>query len=409
MYRGFAITGDTAYGIANDPYANRNEYLNNMNRLGIHSGAYKGDAAGSTENAFNADIAITGTDVTLGAKQTTGASNKYFTEATKFILVSGYGTDSVKAEVYNGISELKGSAANVFIKMNGDADAAGKATTIKLNSAWTARAANLMTYYTESPYTYAQSGDTAMKIDTIILPKAAVSWSGGSGLYYVGDPNYTSINSWGTDAWKYNLYQDGELEQVWLTNDPNDATPSTATTQLTNDVFLNLKDTGKTANDGEKIYTAGIYNPNGSWEAGVYFDNTTAVDNAAASDTPVYNGTTHRPNLGYMAGVTYSAVTRDAQTATFGGADGVVGTGNDDILERVAEAKVVNLNAQENCIKTPASGYIWPGITDLQTLNQAGSIDPVTGRALKVSAVVDPSNPLVVTCIYVCYDQTTTP
>ena len=399
VYRGFAITGDTADAIANDPNKNRNEYLNNMNRLGIHSGAYQGDAAGTAETAFNADIAITGTDVTLGAKQTTGTSNKYFTEATKFILVSGYGTDSVKAEVYNGISELKGSSSQVVLNMDGTAAPTGD---VKIAHITDNTAVNAMTYYTESPYTYAQSGATAMKIDTIILPKAAVSWSGGSGLYYVGDPNYTSINSWGTDAWKYNLYQDGELEQVWLTNDPNDATPSTATTQLTNDVFLNLKDTGKTANDGEKIYTAGIYNPNGSWEAGVYFDNTTAVDNAGASDTPVYNGTTHRPNLGYMAGVTYSAVTRDAQTATFSG-DGT------PILERVAEAKVVNLNAQENCIKTPASGYIWPGITDLQTLNQAGSIDPVTGRALKVSAVVDPSNPLVVTCIYVCYDQTTTP
>ena len=407
VYRGFAITGDTADAIANDPNKNRNEYLNNMNRLGIHNGAYQGDAAGTAEDAFDADIQITGTDVTLGAKQTTGTSNKYFTEATKFILVSGYGTDSVKAEVYNGISELKGSSSQVVLNMDGKVGTDVKiAHILDGSNGTTAVDVNEMTYYTESPYTYAQSGATAMKIDTIILPKAAVSWSGGSGLYYVGDPNYTSINSWGTDAWKYNLYQDGELEQVWLTNDPNDATPFTATTQLTNDVFLNLKDTGKTANDGEKIYTAGIYNPNGSWEAGVYFDNTTAVDNAGASDTPVYNGTTHRPNLGYMAGVTYSAVTRDAQTATFGGADGVVGTGNDDILERVAEAKVVNLNAQENCIKTPASGYIWPGITDLQTLNQAGSIDPVTGRALKVSAVVDPSNPLIVTCIYVCYDQT---
>ena len=400
VYRGFAITGETADAIANDPNKNRNEYLNNMNRLGIHNGAYQGDANGTAETAFNADIQITGTDVTLGAKQTTGTSNKYFTEATKFILVSGYGTDSVKAEVYNGISELKGSSSQVVLNMDGTAAPTGD---VKIAHITDNTAVNAMTYYTESPYTYAQSGATAMKIDTIILPKEAVSWSGGSGLYYVGDPNYTSINSWGTDAWKYNLYQDGELEQVWLTNDPNDATPSTATTQLTNDVFLNLKDTGKTANDGEKIYTAGIYNPNGSWEAGVYFDNATPVDNTGSGDVAVYNQTTWRPQLGYMAGVTYSAVTRDAQTATFSGDSA---TGGHPILERVAEAKVVNLNAQENCIKTPASGYIWPGITDLQTLNQAGSIDPVTGRALKVSAVVDPSNPLVVTCIYVCYDQT---
>ncbi len=406
VYRGFAITGETADAISNDPNSNRNEYLNNMNRLGIHNGAYQGDANGTAETAFSADIAITNRSTTLGAQVTVANGDKYFTEATKFILVSGYGTDSVKAEVYNGISELKGAAAQVTLNMDGKVDnttaGAPAAGNVRLPHIVQNTVMNAMTYYTESPYTYAQSGDTSMKIDTIILPKAAVSWSGGSGLYYVGDPNYTSINSWGTDSWKYNLYLDGELQQVWLTNDPNDATASQATTRLTKDSFLNLKDTGKKANDGEPIYTAGMYDLNGSWTAGKYFDNTTAVANGAGT-TPVYNTTTFLPNLGYVMENTYSAVTRDAQTATFSG------DGTNDILLRVAEAKVVNLNAQENCIKTPASGYIWPGITDLQTLNQAGSIDPVTGRALKVAAVIDPSNPLIVTCIYVCYDQTTTP
>ena len=402
VYRGFAITGETADAISNDPNRNRNEYLNNMNRLGIHNGAYQGDATGTNETAFNADIAITNRSTTLGAQVTVANGDKYFTEATKFILVSGYGTDSVKAEVYNGISELKGAAAQVTLNMDGKVDntTAGAPATgnVRLPHIVENTVMNAMTYYTESPYTYAQSGDTSMKIDTIILPKAAVSWSGGSGLYYVGDPNYTSINSWGTDSWKYNLYLDGELQQVWLTNDPNDATGSRATTRLTKDSFLNLKDTGKKANDGEPIYTAGMYDLNGSWTAGKYFDNTTPVANGAGT-TPVYNTTTFLPNLGYVMENTYSAVTRDAQTATFSG------DGTNNILLRVAEAKVVNLNAQENCIKTPASGYIWPGITDLQTLNQAGSIDPVTGRALKVAAVIDPSNPLIVTCIYVCYEQ----
>ena len=277
VYRGFAITGDTADGIANDPYANRNEYLNNMARMGIHNGAYQSDRAGTAETAFNADIQITNTDVTLGAKQTTASSNKYFTEATKFILVSGYGTDSVKAEVFTGISELKGSASQVVLNMDG---AVG--TGVSIGHITNATVVNAMTYFTESPYTYAQSGATAMKIDTIVLPKAAVSWSGGSGLYYVGDPNYTSINSWGIDAWKYNLYRDGELHEVWLTNDPSNgtaptsySTPATAdaTYNLVNDVFLNLKDTGEKANDGQPIYTAGQYDNNGAWHPGVYFDN----------------------------------------------------------------------------------------------------------------------------------------
>ena len=414
VYRGFAITGDIADGIANDPYANRNEYLNNMARMGIHNGAYQSDRAGTAETAFNADIQITNTDVTLGAKQTTASSNKYFTEATKFILVSGYGTDSVKAEVFTGISELKGSASQVVLNMDG---AVG--TDVSIGHIANATVVNAMTYFTESPYTYAQSGATAMKIDTIVLPKAAVSWSGGSGLYYVGDPNYTSINSWGIDAWKYNLYRDGELEQIWLTNDPSNGTAPAAyntvgakdhTYNLVNDVFLNLKDTGEKANDGQPIYTAGQYDNNGMWHPGVYFDNENGYGlqgTTGATTAAVYNATSNRPQLGYMAQVSYSATTRDAQTAIFGGSDGTIGSPMDatDILERVAGAKVVNLNHEDNCVRRPSSGYIWPGITDLATLNQAGSIDPVTGRPLKVSAVVDPSNPLIVTCIYVCYEQ----
>ncbi len=423
LYTGFAINGDTVDSIVADTNTDRNEHLANMARLGIKYAAFGTD--GTTENpAFDIrEIAIDRDDVTLGARETIKASegpasNKYFTEATKFILVEGFGTDSVKAEVYNGISELKGSAANVFIKMNGDDDAAGDATTIKLNGAWTARAANKMTYYTESPYTYAQSGQTAMKIDTIILPKAAVSWSGGSGLYYVGNPGYSSINSWGTDAWKYDLYEDGELKQVWLTNDPSVTATAAAeaskpeTTQLSKDTFYNLKDTGKKANDGQPIYTAGNYSAAGVWTAGTAIPaskDPTRADGKMGIHTQFTMSPEH--DGASKDGVRYSAVTRDAQTATFSTFDNVAD--QNATLYRVAEAKVVNLNkgavkdagATLLTLDKNSSGEIWPGITDLATLNEAGSINPVTGRALKVAAVVDPNNPLVVTTIYVCWDQ----
>ncbi len=426
LYTGFAINGDTVDSIVADTNTDRNEHLANMARLGIKYAAFGTD--GTTKNpAFDIrEIAIDRDDVTLGARETIKASegpasNKYFTEATKFILVEGFGTDSVKAEVYTGISELKGNSDRVFIKMNGANDAASNATTIKLNSAWDPEAANKMTYYTESPYTYAQSGQTAMKIDTIILPKAAVSWSGGSGLYYVGNPNYSMINSWGTDAWKYDLYEDGELKQVWLTNDPSvtataDAAASKPeTTQLSKDTFYNLKDTGKKANDGQPIYTAGNYSAAGVWTAGTAIPaskDPTRADGKMGIHTqftmsPEHNGTD-------KDGVRYSAVTRDAQTATFSTFDNVAD--QNATLYRVAEAKVVNLNkgavkdagATLLTLDKNSSGEIWPGITDLATLNEAGSINPVTGRALKVAAVVDPNNPLVVTTIYVCWDQSWT-
>ena len=415
LYYGFTVNNGTVDSIILDSNTDRNEHLANMARLGIKYAAFQANDGTTPNPAFDVNsIAIDRDDVTLGARETIKASegtasNKYFTEGTKFILVEGFGTDSVKAEVYNGISELKGSAANVFIKMK---------DTVELNDAWTAKAANLMTYYTESPYTYAQSGQTAMKIDTIILPKEAVSWSGGSGLYYVGNPNYSMINSWGTDAWKYDLYEDGELKQVWLTNDPSvTATAATAaskpeTTQLSKDTFYNLKDTGKKANDGQPIYTAGNYSAAGVWTAGTAVPaskNPTRDDAYMGIHTqftlsPEHNGTSEE-------GVRYSAVTRDAQTATFS----TYGNGLTDTnqtLYRVAEAKVVNLNA--GAVKNGTSvtdvvknstGEIWPGITDLATLNEAGSINPITGRALRVAAVVDPQNPLVVTTIYVCWDQ----
>ena len=415
LYYGFTVNNGTVDSIILDSNTDRNEHLANMARLGIKYAAFQANDGTTSNPAFDVNsIAIDRDDVTLGARETIKASegtasNKYFTEGTKFILVEGFGTDSVKAEVYNGISELKGSAANVFIKMK---------DTVELNDAWTAKAANLMTYYTESPYTYAQSGQTAMKIDTIILPKEAVSWSGGSGLYYVGNPNYSMINSWGTDAWKYDLYEDGELKQVWLTNDPSvTATAATAaskpeTTQLSKDTFYNLKDTGKKANDGQPIYTAGNYSAAGVWTAGTAVPaskNPTRDDAYMGIHTqftlsPEHNGTSEE-------GVRYSAVTRDAQTATFS----TYGNGLTDTnqtLYRVAEAKVVNLNA--GAVKNGTSvtdvvknstGEIWPGITDLATLNEAGSINPITGRALRVAAVVDPQNPLVVTTIYVCWDQ----
>ena len=433
LYTGFTVNSGVVDSIILDSNTDRNEHLANMARLGIKYAGYQANNGTTANPAFDIrEIDITREDVILGARETINSrdraaagsdatlttqannSNKYFTEATKFILVEGFGTDSVKAKVYNGISELRGNAAHVFIKMNGANDAASNATTIKLNGAWTARAANLMTYYTESPYTYAQSGDTAMKIDTIILPKEAVSWSGGSGLYYVGNPNYSMINSWGTDAWKYDLYEDGELKQVWLTNDPSvtagtaAATNKPETTQLTKDTFLNLKDTGEVANDGEPIYTAGNYSASGVWTAGTYVavnNNPTNVN--ASNQFTMSSGNT-------ISGVRYSAVTRDAQTATF--VTYVDGTGDTAInakLFRVADAKVVNLNegakANTGADITNAlrneSGEIWPGITDLATLNEAGSISPVTGRILKVAAVVDPANPLVVTTIYVCWDQ----
>ena len=56
---------------------------------------------------------------------------------------------------------------------------------------------------------------------------------------------------------------------MWLTNDPSQSTWAVDTNgndndyNLYKDTFYNLKDTGKKANDGQPIYTAGNYDVNG--------------------------------------------------------------------------------------------------------------------------------------------------
>ena len=95
----------------------------------------------------------------------------------------------------------------------------------------------------------------------------------------------------------------------------------------------------------------------------------------------------------------YSASTYSTQTGSFVGAA--------PEMRNVANAKVVNVNATNF-----GTNVIWPNIDSLTTLNQAGSLYELNyGGAdqLRVAAVLNPSNPLIVDVIYVCFDQTTAP
>ena len=70
-----------------------------------------------------------GTDMglVLASKNALGDSsvnNLYFTENTKFILVTGTGTDTQKTKVYNGISDLLGTNSSVYFNLRDGADAA---------------------------------------------------------------------------------------------------------------------------------------------------------------------------------------------------------------------------------------------------------------------------------------------
>ena len=106
--------------------------------------------------------------------------------------------------------------------------------------------------------------------------------------------------------------------------------------------------------------------------------------------------------------LTYSATTREAQAGTFT-LSAKEGGGTESALLRVVEANVTNLNAADSpkigTGATAASGYVWPDITDVASLNAAASINPVTGMSVRVAIEREG---LKVTQVYVCWDQNLT-
>jgi len=160
---------------------------------------------------------------------------------------------------------------------------------------------------------------------------------------------------------------------VWISGYANDSTTddngnTNDAYYITNnghDKFYNLKATGLTANDGEPIYSLASREP-------------------VATGNQVINNTR------------YSASTYSTQNGSFEGAA--------PVMRNVANAKVVNVNATNF-----GSNVIWPNIDSLTTLNQAGSLFELGyggEDALRVAAVLNPSNPLIVDVIYVCFMQT---
>ena len=390
-----------------------------VNQAGAGTSATRGIIDNTTANA----ITVTSADARLGSKNlaVTGgtaadAATTYFTNDTKFIVVDGAGTDTQKIEVYDGMTEfLKGSSR---VTINGEntliTDAAYLSTdAAEAGGSKTGLNFNEQMYYTRSALTYASVQGNPMKVDVIVLPKQAITWTGTSGLYYVGNPAQNSeikSGKWadGTDRvfHLYTMYLDGEAQQVWLTNAPNGVTGANAAIsfpgnhRLVKDSFYRLYDSGLKTPMGDTVYVAN----DGS--------NTTAT--TAAGLTQFLNGG-QRPDLANGANpilgdagtkMYYEAATYSSQTAIIGTKNtGTMNTqpGGDSAIFNVADAKVVNLNAAGS----PApKGLIWPGISDLGTLNDASSTAVVyqTDRP-KVCVQVDPTNNLQVTVVYVCWDQ----
>ncbi|MCI8697548.1 MAG: hypothetical protein HFF29_00345, partial [Oscillospiraceae bacterium] len=447
VYRGMTISGGVASPYYTNPLINTTDYGMNMQRLGIQNAAVAKRAAAG--DLFNKAILIGEDQITLGVVETVtegidGAaaadrSNLFFNEETKFILVDGYGTANVVHEVYDGISELKGDANYVTIDFNatrarkaagaapyaidltgegtdtwtvmgGEAGAVTADSRITESADW-----NAMTYFTSSAFTYDQTGATAKKVNTIILPKQAVYWdTTTSTSYYMGNPQPTLVSSHeGTPIYQYTVYNKGVAKNVWLTNvpgddlkDTTDAVTTARTAPVKNDTFLTLgNEVGKT-DSGEPYYTATF---DAAAKSNIFVNATTSKDNARLSgDVAVVTTATPFAKGAITSVLTYSATTREAQAGTFT-LSAKQGGGAESALLRVVEANVTNLNAADSpkigTGATAASGYVWPDITDVASLNAAASINPVTGMSVRVAIEREG---LKVTQVYVCWDQNLT-
>ena len=374
---------------------------------------------GIISNGAGEVVEITTTDAKLGtvnldqnSTTATNAATTYFTNDTKFIVVDGAGTDTQKIEVYNGLTELLKGGSRVTISGS---------NTLATNGAYLANSAgggwpfNRQMFYTQSPMTYASvDGNLNYKVDTIVLPKAAITWTGASGLYYVGNPAQDSEIKSGTRTYHlYTMYLDGEAQQVWLMNAPGGTNPGTSAANpgdyaLKSDSFYRLYPTSFKTPMGDTVYVANDGSNN----------NATTADAVAQS----LNGD-ERPDLangaepilgdGIVSYAFYNAASYASQTAIIGAGGTDAGTvadmtvGTNCAIFNVSNAKVVNLNAANSPTSGNSDGYVWPGVTDLTSLNDAASTAMNYGGKLpKVCVQVDPTDNLTVTVIYVCWDQT---
>ena len=295
---------------------------------------------------------ITTRDTTVGAvhayNRSTGEA-VYLTENTKFLVVSGYGTSNLKVETFNGISELKGDSQQVAINTL----ALARPRALPADILWQDYAINQMAY-TLSNYFYADDGVYAKQIDTIILPSFAIQRVGSTDAYFIGDNTavLTDRNNAGYN--KYNLYLNGEKQEVWLSG----AAP-------TADTFGRITATSAQTSTGETVYT---------WTA-------LPVAPSTLRDYGIINAN----NTGVSDALEYVAATRDATVARFG---------NPGLLYNVANAKVVNL--------IPAATGSYPNLKTVADLNDLSTTVEAGGsNHVQVFAVETAPRSNVISVIYV--------
>ena len=141
---------------------------------------------------------------TIGTVDVNEENPLYLSNQTKFIVVSGYGTDSVKAEVFTGLSEFKGSSSEVEIKRDQSTSTPYGAGTDDI-------------FYTVSTGNYANvEGRRAREVNTIILNNASVVRKGGGGFYFVPSASPKLVDTYNANLQMYTVYQGDQAKDVWL-------------------------------------------------------------------------------------------------------------------------------------------------------------------------------------------------
>ncbi len=326
---------------------------------------------GAAADFGNGPITIDGDSVAVGAEEVVASSNMFLTENTQFYLVSGAGTANQKVAKYKGVSELMKDCESVTI----DGQTAPVTGLGYINWA-TYTNPYEMFYYKAGPFEYDQSyAPSAQEIKTLYLPADCVTFTKGaaSSLVFVGDKSATLVNANnGNWATQFTVWDSkGEASSKWIEGDYT-AAGNDAYQVVTNgdNVFYKLKESGKTASDGNKIYNIVAVGDTSATLIGQYWDGTTvAVAGTTDTSAPaLYKATTFNQQAAYI----------DNQGA------------NPAKLYNVGSAGIKNLNTTD-----------YPGIKDnnLSTLNGAGSL--IDNAGVPVSCIKESGTSLKVTFIYV--------
>ena len=239
---------------------------------------------------MNYDWTITRANVADGYV-TNSSGNTFFTNSTKFIVVSGTGTDTLSVQTFNGISELLGNADSVTLDAFGPAAGDGNI------------------YYTRSSYIYDNVVGQTYHIDTVILGADDLDYVTTSTVYYSDGPVVTGLQTDATltngstaTATQYALYLNGVRGMYYITG-----------TAPAADQFytLTLAGTAPSGDTTVPVYTVSVATSGTTSGTYAYIGATNNLDTAMINST--IRTVTDAVVVDLVEGTTYSDITTLAQ------------------------------------------------------------------------------------------------